>query len=151
RNDVGRIRFVASFATGGNGAGSGADPLESQNPVVSSSDGRLLFAVNAASDSISAFRVSGDQLTLLDTVASGGTMPVSIAARNNLVYALNAGGTPNISGFTIDPDTGKLTQLSGSTQALPGGASAAPAEVAFVPGEKLLLVTEKQTDQLDTF
>ncbi|MFL6690801.1 MAG: lactonase family protein [Alphaproteobacteria bacterium] len=151
RNYVGHLTFVDSVATGGNGGGTGPDPLESQNPVVLSKDGSLLFAVNAGSNSISAFRISGNQLIAANTVSSGGTMPVSLTVRGNLLYALNAKGTPNISGFTIDKNTGNLSPLAGSTQALPGGAAAAPAQVAFVPGEDVLVVTEKDTSQIDTF
>jgi|KBSMisStaDraftv2_1062788.scaffolds.fasta_scaffold78480_2 6-phosphogluconolactonase len=151
RNYVGHLTFVDSVAAGGNGGGTGPDPLESQNPVVLNNDGSLLFAVNAGSNSISAFRVSGNQLIAANTVSSGGTMPVSLTVRGNLLYALNAKGTPNISGFTIDKNTGNLSPLAGSTQALPGGAAAAPAQVAFVPGEDVLVVTEKDTNQIDTF
>lgn len=150
RNPAGALTFVNSVPTGGNGAGSGADPLSSQNPVVLGDGGHLLFAVNAGSNSISAFRVSGDKLVVLNMVDSGGAMPVSLAVRNNLLYALNAGGTPNISGFTID-HKGNLSSLSGSTQPLPGGASSMPGEVSFAPGENVLVVTEEATNQIDTF
>jgi 6-phosphogluconolactonase (cycloisomerase 2 family) len=151
RDASGALTPKGTFATGGNGAGAGTDPLQSQNPVVLGHGGRVLFAVNAGSNSITAFRVSGDALTSLGTVPSGGTMPVSIAVHNNLLYVVNAGGVPNVSGFTVNADTGQLTPLANSTQPLPGGASAAPAEVAFVPGQDKLVVTEKGTGQIDTF
>jgi 6-phosphogluconolactonase (cycloisomerase 2 family) len=151
RDADGTLAFSGSFASGGNGAGSGGDPLASQNPVALTANGRLLLAVNAGSDSITAFEVSGDQLTAVNTAPSGGTMPVSLAVRNGLVYVLNAGGTPNISGFTIDPKTNELTALNNSTQPLPGGASSAPAEVAFAPNEGVLMVTETATNNIDTF
>jgi DNA-binding beta-propeller fold protein YncE len=152
RDASGKLTPKGTFATGGNGAGSGTDPLESQNPVVLNSEGTLLFAVNAGSNSITGFKVSNDTLTVTNTVSSGGTMPVSVAVRGNLVYVVNAAGdTPNISGFTLDGKTGKLSPLANSAQALPGGRPAAPAEVAFVPGEKALLVTEKTTAQIDSF
>jgi DNA-binding beta-propeller fold protein YncE len=151
RDASGALTPRGTFATGGKGAGAGADPLQSQNSVVLSHDGKLLFAVNAGSNSVTAFRVSGDTLTATDTAPSGGTMPVSVALRGNLLYALNAGDVPNISGLNVDTETGKLTPLADSTQPLPGGAPAAPAEVAFVPGRDKLLVTEKGTSQIDTF
>jgi len=151
RKPSGAVTLSGSFATGGNGAGSGADPLGSQNPVVLSTNGHLLFAVNAGSNSITAFRVSGDQLMPVNTVSSWGTMPVSVAVQKDLAYAVNAGGTPNISGFTIDKKTGALAPLAGSTQPLPGGAGAAPAEVSFGPHEHVLVVTEQATNQIDTF
>ncbi len=148
RDAAGRLTFAGSFASGGNGSGTG---LGSQGAVVLSEDDRLLFAVNAGSNSISVFGVSGDQLTLLNTVSSGGTQPVSLTVRHNLLYALNAGGTPNISGFTIEPATNQLVPLAGSTQALPGGAGAAPAQVSFSPEGGVLVVTEKSTNLIDTF
>lgn len=146
----GRIKRKWTIPTGGKGAGSGPDPLTSQNPVVLNEDGTLLFAVNAGSNSVTSFRVSGDLLTAADTVSSGGTMPVSIAVRGHLVYVLNAGDVPNISGFTVTKG-GKLTPLPKSTQPLPGGSGSGPAEVAFVPRESALLVTERLTNQIDTF
>ncbi|HYK90115.1 MAG TPA: beta-propeller fold lactonase family protein [Acidobacteriota bacterium] len=151
RDAAGAITFVESVASGGIGAGTGGDPLASQGAVVLSRDNRLLFAVNAGSDSISVFAVSGDQLVLLDTVASGGTLPVSLTVRGNLLYVLNAGGTPNISGFTIESRTNRLIPLSGSTQSLPGGVAAMPAQVSFSPDDSVLVVTEKGTNRIDTF
>ena len=151
RDAAGMLTFAGSFASGGNGFGSGPDPLGSQGAVVLGEDNRLLFAVNAGSNSISVFAVSGDSLTLLDTVSSGGIEPVSLTVRHDLVYVVNAGGTPNISGFRIEPGPKILAPLSGSTQNLPGGAAAAPAEVAFNSEGSVLLVTEKGTNVIDTF
>src|SRR5438093_6622669 len=90
RDAAGMLTFAGSFASGGNGAGTGADPLGSQGALVLSEDERLLFAVNAGSNSISVLAVSGDQLKLLNSVTSGGVMPVSVAVRHDLVYVLNA-------------------------------------------------------------
>ena len=151
RDAAGTLTLAGSVASGGNGAGTGADPLGSQGAVALSGDNRLLFAVNAGSNSISAFAVSGDQLILLNTVSSGGTTPVSLTVRDNLVYAVNAGGTPNISGFTIEPATNHLVPLAGSAQNLPGGPSAGPAQVSFTPDGGVLIVTEKGTNRIDTF
>lgn len=165
--------------TGGIGNGTGqltlADiaPLGSQNSLVLSGDGRLLFAVNAGSNSVSVFAASRDELTLLNTVSSGGTCPVSIAVQGDLVYVLNAGipptpipptctlptGTPQtatpgtISGFRVDARTNQLVPLARSTQSLPGGATAFPAQVSFSPDGSVLVVTEKgpTQGQVDTF
>ncbi|MBV8454916.1 MAG: beta-propeller fold lactonase family protein [Deltaproteobacteria bacterium] len=151
RDANGNLTFAGSFSSGGKGTGTGADPLGSQGALTLSEDNRLLFAVNAGSNSVSVFAVSGDKLILLNTIASGGTMPVSVASEDNLVYALNAGGTPDISGFSLDPETNHLVPLAGSTQNLPGGAKAAPAQVSFSPEEGVLIVTEKATNLIDTF
>ncbi len=151
RDQSGTLTAAGSFATGGSGAGTGADPLASQGALVLSRDQRLLFAANAGSNSVSVFAVSGDQLALLDVEPSGGTMPVSVAVQRDLVYVLNAGGTPNISGFEIDGRSNRLLPLAGSTRALPGGAASAPAQVSFTPDGDALVVTEKNTNQIDTF
>lgn len=77
RNAYGILEPRGTFPTGGNGLGNGPNPLGSQYSLVLSGDNRMLFAVNAGSDSITAFAVSGDSLTSLQTISSGGTQPVS--------------------------------------------------------------------------
>jgi len=151
RDARGVLTSAGSYASGGNGAGTGADPLGSQGSLVLSEDERLLFTVNAGSSSVSVFAVSGDQLLLLNTAPSGGSMPVSVAVKHDLVYVVNAGGTPNISGFKIEPHSNQLVPLTGSSQNLPGGAAAAPAQVSFSPDGSVLVVTEKGTNLIDTF
>jgi 6-phosphogluconolactonase (cycloisomerase 2 family) len=151
RDSAGALTPVGSFSTGGNGAGSGVDPLGSQGALTLSDDQRFLFAVNAGSNSVSLFAVTGDQLRLLNTAPSGGVMPVSVTAKHDLAYVVNAGGVPNISGFKLDPGTNRLIPLAGSTQSLPGGAGAAPAEIAFTNEGSALIVTEKATSSIDVF
>lgn len=151
RDADGALSLSGSFSTGGMGAGTGGDPLGSQGSLVLGRLHRLLFAVNAGSNDISAFRVQGLQLKLLDREPSGGTMPVSIAAHGNLLYVLNAGGTPNIQAFFFDPFTGHLVHLRGSGRVLAGGPGSAPAQVAFSPDGDVLVVTEKSTNLIDTW
>jgi 6-phosphogluconolactonase len=87
---------------------------------------------------------------VLSKVASGGEFPNSVALQGNLVYVLNAHGTPNVTGFRLDAD-GVLHPISGSTRALPGGTSAAPHDLVFSPDGVRLLVTEGGTNQIDVF
>lgn len=68
RTKDGKLTLFHSYWTFGRGAGSGADPLGSQNSLVLAHHGHLLFAVNAGSDSISEFAVRGLRLRLLDIV-----------------------------------------------------------------------------------
>src|SRR5258708_11051887 len=49
RDAKGMLTFAGSFASGGNGAGTGPDPLGSQNSLVLGEGERLLFTVNAGS------------------------------------------------------------------------------------------------------
>ncbi len=146
RASDGSLTFVANVSTGGKG--NGAAGLGSQASVVISED-RFLLVANAGSNQISSFRIgAGGGLTLVETIASGGTMPVSIAARGSLVYILNA-GSDNVTGFTLSA-TGDLTTLAGSTRSL-SSSGVMPAQVAFDPLGRRLVVTEKGTNKIDVF
>jgi hypothetical protein len=107
RNSDGTLTFVNSYSTGAKGRGPG---LQSQGGVILSTDNAWLFAVNAGSNSISIFSVGNPSgLTLVGTVSSNGTYPVSLTFNNNILYVLNAGTVTkqgqmicsNISGFTF--------------------------------------------------
>jgi 6-phosphogluconolactonase (cycloisomerase 2 family) len=76
---------------------------------------------------------------------------VSVAVHGDLVYVVNGGGTPNIQGFHVEPSTGHLIQIPGSSQPLPGGATAGPGQIGISPDGDVLLVTEKGTNQIDTW
>jgi 6-phosphogluconolactonase len=141
----GSLTAAGSFATGGTGTGGG---LGSQGALALSDNGNLVFAVNAGSNSVSEFAVQPQGLQLVGTVASGGTLPISLTVHGNLVYVLNAGGAGNISGFTVDSNG--LTPLVGSTQPL-SSAGAGPAEVLFSPDGRTLVVTEKNARHIDTY
>lgn len=146
RSASGQLAPAGAYATGGAGAG---NSLASQGALVISGDGRMLVAVNAGSDDLSVFQIGPDRLTLADRVASGGSRPVSITISGSLLYALNVGGTGNISGFRLAAD-GHLTPLAGSTRPL-SGADTGAAQVQFVLDGKALVVTEKMTKTIDTY
>ncbi len=142
----GSLTYIASFAAGGNGTGGG---LGNQGAVVIADDGDVLLAVNAGSNTISSFKITGNGLNLKSTVSSGGTTPVSIAQHDDLVYVLNAGGTGNISGFKLG-ENDKLTPLSSSTRPL-SSSMAGAAQVSFVRNGKVLVITEKATNKIITY
>ena len=151
----GTLTAAGMFSTGGSGnpvAQAGdppTDPLASQGALVLS-DNNKLFAVNAGSNEISVLSIGKDSLTLVDKVSSGGVRPISLTVYENLLYVLNEGGTPNITGFTVS-DTGDLTPLPGSTRPLSGGSMADPAEVSFSHDGALLVVTEKAANLIDVY
>ena len=150
----GTLTSAGTFSTGGAGnpvAQPGdppTDPLASQGALIRKDN--FLFAVNAGSNEISVLSIGKNALTLVDKVSSGGVRPISLTVHENLLYVLNEGGTPNITGFTIS-DTGELTPLAGSTQPLTAGSAADPAEVSFNEDGTLLVVTEKAANLIDVY
>ena len=142
----GMLAAAGSAATGGTGTGSG---LGSQGALALSDDGRWLFAVNAGSNEVSAFRVGPAGLSLTSLAGSGGTRPIGLTVHGSLLYVLNAGGDGNISGFSVGPD-GALAAIPGASRAL-SGAGVGPAQVAFSPDGLWLIVTEKTTNLLDVY
>ena len=139
RDANGILTKAGSISTGGTGSGGGLDPLGSQHSLLLSADNRWLLAVNAGSHEISVFRVRPDELKLIDKVDSGGVFPVSLTVFHDLVYVLNGGPSPNITGFKLS-HRGRLTPLPDSTRSL---GSDAFAQVGFDPQGDTLVVTDK--------
>ncbi|MFL6199442.1 MAG: lactonase family protein [Thermoanaerobaculia bacterium] len=150
RNPNGRLIAAGSVATGGLGNGTMPDSLASQGSLVRS--GNLLFAVNAGSDEISVFSIGRKNLTLVETVPSGGDLPTSLAVLDDLLYVVNV-GSGEITGFRI-ASGGQLTALAGSTRPISGGPSIpmeGASQVSFTPGGEALLVTVKMPSVIDVF
>lgn len=145
RGDDGSLSPAGEVPTGGLGSGDG---LGSQGALVLSDDGRWLLAVNAGSDSVSAFAVRGTRLRLADVEPSGGTRPISVTIHRGLVFVLND-GTDTVSGLRLTR-RGDLVPIDGSTAGL-SGADIAPAQVEFTPDGRKLVVTEKNTNLIDVF
>ena len=152
----GTLTPAGQFSTGGagnpvpQGTDPATDPLASQGALILGQGGQFLFAVNAGSNQISVLRISRSRLVLVGVFDSGGIRPISLTLYNNLLYVLNEGGTPNITGFTVGAD-GTLTPLAGSSQPLIGGTAADPAEISFNSDGTLLVVTEKAGNRIDTY
>ena len=140
----GTLTAAGSVDAGGLGTGGG---LGSQGAVVVDGGGRFVYAVNAASNSIAAFRVTPSGLTRTDVVGSGGVMPTSLTVHDGLVYVLNA-GSDSIAGFTATD--GDLAPLAGSSRPLSGSGTAA-AQVSFSPAGDQLVVTERATQRIDLY
>ncbi len=147
RNADGSLDSIGSYVT--SGRGSGAPHLPSQGSVVLTGEGRWLLVANAGSDDVSVFAVASNGLRLADTIAAGGKTPRSIAVHGNLVYVLNTAAPASVAGFTIDSD-GALAQIDGSSRPL-SAPDADPAQVAFSPDGRLLVVTERGTNSLSVY
>lgn len=143
----GSLTAAPSVPTGGAGT---SDGLGSQLAIAFTADHRRLYVVNAGTDDISGFDVTGASLTALGgPVPSGGDLPISLTVHGDLLYVLNAGNGGNISGFRIS-STGGLTPIAGSTRAL-SGTNTGPAQIGFTPGGRVLVVTEKTTNTITTY
>jgi 6-phosphogluconolactonase (cycloisomerase 2 family) len=159
RNRDGTLTAAGRYATGGLGGaldGSVVDHLASQGAVTYDRDHRLLYAVNAGSNTVTVFAVHGDQLRRLQVVRSGGTFPVSVAVHRGVVYVLNARDGGSIQGFL--QYRGGLVRVSGWHRNLGLDPSATPefvntpGEVAFSPrGDQLVVTTKANGNQIDVF
>ena len=102
----GSLTLIGEFATGGLGAsfdgGEGLDPLISAYSLLLTDNNEFLLAVNAGSNTVTAFRVNDDHsLTRTGTARSGGVGPNSLAYRDGFVVVSNI----DFDGvFTGEPD-----------------------------------------------
>ncbi len=159
RGPDGALTAAASYPTGGLGAqleGSVVDHLASQGSLALDREHQLLLAVNAGSNTVSVFGVFGDRLALRQTLPSGGSLPVSIAVQDGLVYVLNAGEGGSLAGFRVG--SGRLTPIAESARSLGLDPSAkpqfvnTPGQVGFSPdGAHLLVTTKANGNALDVF
>src|SRR5947207_2121206 len=117
------------------------------NPSVTGPAAALQAA--RAADVSAAVSDPGGGLALASRTASGGTLPISLTVHGNVLYVLNAGGTGNISGLALGT-SGALTAIAGATRPL-SGSNVGPAQVSFSPDGRRLVVTEKNTNQLDVY
>jgi 6-phosphogluconolactonase (cycloisomerase 2 family) len=133
RKDDGTLERLGAYLT--DGKGSGAPHLPSQSSVVLVGD--RLLVTNAGSDDVTIFALAGDELRMVDRVASGGSAPRSVAVHGEWVYVLNTGGVPSVA------------RLGSSAVALPEGSD--PAQVAVTPDGRTLLVTDRAADSIHAF
>ncbi|MEO3923543.1 beta-propeller fold lactonase family protein [Micromonosporaceae bacterium B7E4] len=152
----GVLTAAGEYETGGLGGatvGPPVDALASQESLVYH-DG-LLFAVNAGSNTVTVFRVKGDELVKLDVVGSGGLLPVSIGVHDDLVYVLNAGGEGMVQGYELDDDglepIEEARRSLGLGNANPPAFGDAPAQVSVDPGGRFVLVSTKSHNTVEVF
>jgi 6-phosphogluconolactonase (cycloisomerase 2 family) len=159
RTASGGLRQAESYPTGGNGGqtnGSVVDHLSSQGSLAYDRRAALLYAVNAGSNTITVFRVRGDQLFRTQVLSSGGQFPVSVTFHGSQVFVLNAWGGASIAGFL--QLGGHLIPVPAWTRDLGLGTSSStiftgtPGQVGFTPGGSELVVTTKNaTNSVDVF
>ena len=157
RSAEGTLTQAGVYETGGKGGqleGSVADHTASQGALHYDRADNLLIAVNAGSNTISAFSVAGDQLSLVQVIGSGGRFPVSVTSYGGYVYVLNAEQGGSIQGFVVNNH--HLYPVPGSFRALHLPVTEAgsgqqfthtPGQIAFTPNGAKLIVTTKAAGQ----
>jgi len=146
RSDNGALTPAGTFATGGNGTGTG---LGSGHSLVTTDNGRYVIAVNAGSNSVSVLRRDAHSLNLVGSaVPSGGARPTSVTVHDHTVYVLNADSN-SIAGFRLDGSNG-LLPINGSVQPLGAGTST-PSQIQFDASGRVLIVDERGSSTIDTF
>jgi 6-phosphogluconolactonase len=154
----GTLTPAGTFPTGGVGLASLGGR---QGAVELSDDEKTVYAVNAGSNSVTAFRVRHDDddeddrrgevgdadLETVGTVASGGVAPISVDEHRGRVYVLNSEGTPNVTAFTADR-RGALRPIPGGSRDIPGALGAA--QVSVTPDGRRLVVSERISNRLET-
>src|SRR5882672_3329513 len=149
RSADGQIVFAGMVATGGTGTGAG---LGNQGALAIDAANQFLFAVNAGSNDISVFRIRENGLRLVDRVPSGGKQPISLTVNRKVLYVLNngaaVGGSDSIAGFAVGANGHLKPIVSGLALS---AASVGPAQIGFNTDGDILLVAEKNTNNIDVF
>jgi 6-phosphogluconolactonase len=141
----GSLTSIGSFATGGDGTGSG---LGSQGAITLADGGHALLAVNAASNTVSYFRIlSNGALWLVDAAPSRGLDPVSVTVDGRWVEVLNQGSN-SVGGLVL---TGHALVPSSNPPAALSSLAATPVQIGFTPSGAQVIVTEKVSSSIDTF
>jgi len=155
RDASGDLTLIDYFETGG--VGSGGRPAPDRpprlNPLISEDsllavDDRYLLVVNAGSNSVTSFRINADfTLSRVDVETSGGTMPISLAYRNGVVYVANAdedgvfttlsNQSGSITAMRLDSATGELIRIGGFSLSLRGR----PADLEVTPDGGFLIAS----------
>jgi len=159
RTAAGGLQQVGSYPTGGDGGqltGSVVDHLSSEGSLAYDRQAGLLYAVNAGSNTITVFRVLGDQLVRSQVISSGGQFPVSITVHGHQVFVLNALGGASVSGFV--QSGGRLIAQPSWQRDLGLGTTSAtvftgtPGQIAFTPdGSHLVVTTKGAANTVDVF
>jgi 6-phosphogluconolactonase (cycloisomerase 2 family) len=137
------------FPTGGTGVQDtslGVGPYESDQDIVIDKSRNLLFAVNSGSDTIAVFHINHNgSLVAVEgsPFPSGGTNPVSLAVKDDILFVVNKNGDgprvsntfPNYSTFRILRN-GAISKEPISTVGVALGSS--PTQAFLVPGTNLM-------------
>ena len=159
RTADGSLRQAGSYPTGGRGgalSGAVVDFLASQGSLTYDRTNHLLYSVNAGSDTVTVFAVTGDRLARRQVIGSGGSFPVSIAVHGNVIYVLNARDGGSVQGFLrlggVLVRVPAWHRTLGLDPAATPEFTHTPGEVTFSPdGRKLVATTKANGNSIDVF
>jgi 6-phosphogluconolactonase len=159
RYSDGKLKLRQTVGAGGNGGQQpepGCDPpdhrcplIDAQNEVVTSPNGKWVFAVNAGSNTIATFDVHGRRVKRVGVTNSQGEFPNSIAVHKNVLYVLNT-NSKNIAGYKVS-SKGKLSPIAGSVQSLTNEVAPLSRQIGFDNTGKLLFVSLLTEGAFDSF
>jgi DNA-binding beta-propeller fold protein YncE len=151
---TGALTFMGKILTGGTGFYNDDErlgPDDSDQEMIASPDGRLLFAVNSGSNSVAVFKIQDDGNLVHvpgSPFDSGGVQPVSLGLAGDRLYVVNKGDlepgetdgdVPNYTAFKVSAN-GRLRPIPNSTVELPPGSH--PTQALISPGGNLLFGVE---------
>ena len=143
------VRSGGQGSTQSFGCGPNCPILDSAGAVDVTPNGKLVFTVNAGSDSVASFRETPRGLRRIDVQPSGGDLPESVTASvDGLLYVLNVDSN-SISGFRYT-STGRLTPIPNSTRPLAAATSTAR-QIGFDNSGEVLVVTNTGASLIETF
>jgi hypothetical protein len=160
RSGDGNLTRVADYSTGGRGGvaapGTESDHLGSQGSLAYDPQRGVLIAVNAGSNTVSSFSVTGHRLRLESVVPAGGLFPASVTIHDGLVYVLDSGGHGTVQGYRLDGAV--LHPIHDSARSLgldntnPPFFLNSPGQVGFTPnGGQLIVTTKGSGSNIDVF
>jgi 6-phosphogluconolactonase len=152
RGADGKLTQTGSVATGGKGIASeppfGFPIVDSSGSINTTPNGKLIFVVNAGSNSVTSFRVTSSGVHRVSVASTHGKLPISVASSGNLLYVVNE-ISKNIYGWTFTP-SGVLHPIAGSNQKLtavtPKGKKdkvGVAAAIGFTTDGKVVAVTQR--------
>lgn len=135
--------FLTSTPAGGIGVYDGTfalGPFDSDQNLITNPEGTLLFAVNSGSNSIAVFRIASGGLQAVEgsPFPSGGSDPVSLGLKDDILTVVNKDLDPAQNGNLIQPNyttfrvwpNGQLTAIERSTVSVAYGSSPSQALIA---------------------
>ncbi|MEZ0094429.1 lactonase family protein [Streptacidiphilus sp. EB129] len=154
----GTLHQAGSYSTGGLGGdlpGTGPDHLASQGALSYDAHAKLLYAVNAGSDTVTVFSVHGDRLVREQIISSGGSFPVSVTAQGDKVYVANTLAGGSIQGYLRVGH--RLVEVPSWNRALaispaPAASANTVGQVGLTPdGSRVVVTTKGAGNSIEVF